>query len=585
MERTAGSFKAFILSALVLGFSQSALHAGNAVTPGRLSTPYPTITNLAVEWLLEGDDNLNATCEVRYRMKDEAAWRPAMPLRRIPAGNSTRTQPIYYWDSKLSGSILDLKPGTSYEIGLKLRDPDGGAKDTVVTAATRPIPRPTPDARIKKAGPEEIGRVAAALEPGDILLLGPGWYGDFKLERDGLPEKPIVIRSDRSYPAINSTFEKVDLERRKHVILEGVTVHGPVELRWAEDVTVRHCEIIGPRGIVATDRPGAANCYIADNTVTSYMPWDSLALGCCVTRSSISCVGEGIEMTGPGNVICYNKVRGYRDCISLMEDLWVYDQRCIDIYNNDIQLGDDDAIEADFTQGNCRILRNRITNCFISLSSQPGLGGPAYFIRNVMYNTINVPYKLARGSQGDVLLHNTVLKAGDGFMVGHNPSQTLFRNNLTVGGEGGGAFGGYGTGRGLAVSFTRLDSTIDMDYDGIGVHGMPFQAQLGRQIFESIEQLRKGSTEKHGVQVDLSVFASRPAFPNPPFPEREPADLRPAAGSAAVDAGVVIPNVNDDFSGKAPDLGAYEQGQELPLYGPRPEGVDEETMWQEKHGK
>ncbi len=74
--------------------------------------------------------------------------------------------------------------------------------------------------------------------------------------------------------------------------------------------------------------------------------------------------------------------------------------------------------------GNARIMRNRITNCFIGLSSQPGLGGPTYFIRNVMYNLINTPFKLARGSQGDIVLHNTVVKVGDGFMVGHNPSRS-----------------------------------------------------------------------------------------------------------------------------------------------------------------
>jgi hypothetical protein len=31
----------------------------------------------------------------------------------------------------------------------------------------------------------------------------------------------------------------------------------------------------------------------------------------------------------------------------------------------------------------------------------------------------------------------------------------------------------------------------------------------------------------------------------------------------------VLPNVNDGFSGKAPDLGALELGQQLPVYGPR----------------
>jgi len=40
--------------------------------------------------------------------------------------------------------------------------------------------------------------------------------------------------------------------------------------------------------------------------------------------------------------------------------------------------------------------------------------------------------------------------------------------------------------------------------------------------------------------------------------------------SRAVDAGIVLPNVNDGFSGKAPDLGCCELGQPLPHYGPRP---------------
>ena len=29
------------------------------------------------------------------------------------------------------------------------------------------------------------------------------------------------------------------------------------------------------------------------------------------------------------------------------------------------------------------------------------------------------------------------------------------------------------------------------------------------------------------------------------------------------------PNVNDGFTGRAPDLGAYELGQPIPVYGPR----------------
>jgi hypothetical protein len=36
-----------------------------------------------------------------------------------------------------------------------------------------------------------------------------------------------------------------------------------------------------------------------------------------------------------------------------------------------------------------------------------------------------------------------------------------------------------------------------------------------------------------------------------------------------MDAGVRLANINDDFGGQAPDLGAYEIGKPLPVYGPR----------------
>jgi len=40
------------------------------------------------------------------------------------------------------------------------------------------------------------------------------------------------------------------------------------------------------------------------------------------------------------------------------------------------------------------------------------------------------------------------------------------------------------------------------------------------------------------------------------------------AGSKAVDLGAPLPTINDGFSGTAPDLGALEQDQPEPHYGP-----------------
>jgi hypothetical protein len=47
-------------------------------------------------------------------------------------------------------------------------------------------------------------------------------------------------------------------------------------------------------------------------------------------------------------------------------------------------------------------------------------------------------------------------------------------------------------------------------------------------------------------------------------------DLRLSSGAKPIDAGCLLPGVNDGFTGKAPDLGAYEVGKPIPHYGPRP---------------
>jgi hypothetical protein len=59
----------------------------------------------------------------------------------------------------------------------------------------------------------------------------------------------------------------------------------------------------------------------------------------------------------------------------------------IDFYNNDIHLMADDFIEADGGVHNIRVLRNRGVNAAqCGLSAQPVYGGPAYYIRNVLYH-------------------------------------------------------------------------------------------------------------------------------------------------------------------------------------------------------
>ena len=77
------------------------------------------------------------------------------------------------------------------------------------------------------------------------------------------------------------------------MILEGLTVNGRVELRGAEECAVRYCTVNAQFGIVAQDPPGAANCYIADNTVSYIMPWIRLGMG-----SGSSTAGRPVSARG-----------------------------------------------------------------------------------------------------------------------------------------------------------------------------------------------------------------------------------------------------------------------------------------------
>jgi hypothetical protein len=91
-----------------------------------------------------------------------------------------------------------------------------------------------------------------------------------------------------------------------------------------------------------------------------------------------------------------------------------------------------------------------------------------------------------------------------------------------------------------------------------------------------------------GISANFQDFVNAP---NPHIRDKTPPhnvhlfdpeqiDLRLAEGSNAIDAGTIVPNVNEDYEGDAPDLGAYEKGRPIPHYGPRTE-LPGEWYWTE----
>ena len=86
------------------------LQAQNSVRPGKFHVEHPTLHNLGFEWPIEGDQNRNATVEVRFRKAGTSQWRPALPLLRIGGEKVYRDQykMSYVVPHGFAGSILNL---------------------------------------------------------------------------------------------------------------------------------------------------------------------------------------------------------------------------------------------------------------------------------------------------------------------------------------------------------------------------------------------------------------------------------------------------------------------------------------------
>ncbi|MFP4380978.1 MAG: hypothetical protein ACLFUS_10810 [Candidatus Sumerlaeia bacterium] len=111
----------------------------------------------------------------------------------------------------------------------------------------------------------------------------------------------------------------------------------------------------------------------------------------------------------------------------------------------------------------------------------------------------------------------------------------------------------------------RIGDVRILDLDGLDVDSL--------RGWEALTEAT--GMEAHGMTfADYSVFekAKEPTHAQnneDPLVDPETVDLRPAADSPFIDAGIVIPNINEDFTGDAPDLGAFERGGKPIHFGPR----------------
>jgi hypothetical protein len=454
--------------------------------------------------------------------------------------------------------------------------------------------------------------------PGDTILIHAGLYksdrlnyvdpqmtpfdGTMSLTLKGTPDKPITIKSAGDGEAIfdgAGNHRLFDVMASRHHIFDGLTIRntdvaifaGQKEVLGAVGLTVKNCRFENVGFGVWTEYAGSSDFYICDNLFLGrddrfrLIGWTGPLWASAGKYGSHQLTSYyAVKVYGPGHVIAHNAIAYFHDGIGISTygtppDDPELQASSIDICNNDLHLFNDDFIETDGGVHNVRVMNNRGVNAAQGgYSAQPVFGGPVYFIGNILYHVPSgVSFKFSAKPAGLLVYHNTII----GEQVLREPSSnTHFRNNLFLGRDT--------PDRGI-MTWANASDAYSTDHNGFRPNrGVREQfVWLGPttgerwyepkpedyRIFATLAEFRAATgQEAHGIEVDFDDFENlAPPDPSARHAVYHAADLnfRLRAKGKAVDAGAVLPTVNDGFAGRAPDLGALEAGGPEPKYGPR----------------
>jgi hypothetical protein len=477
------------------------------------------------------------------------------------------------------------------------------------------------------------------VKPGDTVLVHAGTYayryeiyanqttinatttfeGTYYLTADGTAEKPIVIKGAGDGEVIidgRGNFNLFNVKAADYNYFEDITFRNTDIAIWAgtqfiagaKGLTVKHCKFDQVGMGVFSNYAGSSNFYIADSTflgrndakhLTGWNGafWEQFNGVEGQEYPPIMKSYTAIRLYGPGHVVAYNYVADFHDGIDTEmygmpdgshpidgpayppREFWARRPVAIDIYNNYITNAHDNSIEMDGSMHNIRLMRNVLINSASHpMSTQPSVGGPIYWIRNIVYHAPGGSTRMTAGSPGVLFYHNTVTtetSAGssanahwrNNLMLGQDTAPAIFSVN-TITDYSSSDYNGFRPNAGAAVSF-------QWNVGPIAPPAAAGTAAAARPGFASLaEYTRATGQDRHSITLDYDVFVNVPKLDRDPKSVQrlynfKNLDFRLKPGSAAIDRGVTLPNINDGFSGKAPDLGALEAGQPLPIYGPR----------------
>jgi hypothetical protein len=504
----------------------------------------PTFESLGLYWNHPGGQE---KCPVRYRAANTQDWRKGHYL---------------VYDSRerqYRGSLVGLTPDTAYDIRL-----GEDAKPVEFQARTRSDQFP-------------VGKTTHL----------PGETADrtLHIREGGAADAWHLVTPAPGAKYVNDVFNLADYNivvEADYVILRGLElknagIHGVLIREGVQNVVVEDCHIAGwgriggarvwgvfhgsDSGVYAEN--GAGRLVIQRNLIEyprgGANDWES---GHPVGPQAIT-----LQDSGGGNIIRYNTIRssddhGFNDGIGGGRNYSFAGSpnRDSDIYGNIVSHCWDDAIESEGANRNVRIWSNYIHHTFVHVATAATAMGPLYIFRNVFgesrlthqdpsggmmiktgmnYVTID-GQKVSTGLGYRFIYHNTALQPRGGLDVfsSHELHNAVSRNNIF-----------YSRGRTYprdrGTPLNDFENDLTGGYLGGGFVRSMFlpSERLEWFLAPTMNKIQWGRVEytRNGKQFSIT-------------------DPMVQAKNPAVDAGVLIPGFNDEHTGKAPDIGAFETG-------------------------
>jgi hypothetical protein len=531
---------------LVLGCLVGVSSAGADNSPQAV----PTFHCIGLYWSPEGGAAENV-CQVHYRPAGSEAWREALPLwfdgRQAPEVPADRSR-------QYRGSIVDLAPGTQYEIELSLEKTGRRAALSVRTwSETFPV-----------------GRTVAVPDSNTPLVI----------DQSGTPDGYVLYAP---VPGLATATATIDVANRypqcvevraSYVILRGLTLrnagqHGIRIFANCHDILIEGCDISG-WGRIAADGWGVdydSAIYARDHTVKrvivqrNYLHHPRSNSNNWRQARPAPGKRESTHPEGPqiiclwdseGNhVVRYNTVDSddehqYNDIFGAGHNfsLQGFPNCDSDIYGNLLSHCWDDAIESEGANCNVRIWGNYLSSCYVGIACASTSIGPLYVWRNV-----TGAMRVAPGQWSGGFLKTSDNLGGGRIFVFHN---TILQPPAPDGGTGTiGAQQGLGWG-GAIVNVTSRNNILHVTRSALRNQRGGSLCDYDYDLYSGRSAIPAGQ-EAHGIK-GVPIYATGTGLQD----GQGKFELSPA--SPGYDAGLRLPNFNDNATRRGPDLGAHEAG-------------------------